>query len=39
MDAILANMTISATELKRNFSNILKAVQDTPVAVLNHNRP
>ncbi len=39
MDAILANMTISVTELKRNFSNILKAVQDTPGAVLNHNRP
>jgi antitoxin StbD len=31
--------TISVTEFKRNFSNILKAVQDTPVAVLNHNRP
>lgn len=39
MDAILANMTTSVTELKRNFSNILKAAQDTPVAVLNHNRP
>jgi antitoxin StbD len=32
-------VTISVTELKRNFSNILKAVQDTPVAVLNHERP
>ena len=37
MDAILANMIISVTELKRNFSNSLNAVQDTPVAVLNHN--
>jgi antitoxin StbD len=39
MDAVLANMTVSVTELKRNFSNILKAVENTPVAVLNHNRP
>ena len=39
MDTVLANMTISVTELKRNFANILKEMENTPVAVLNHNRP
>lgn len=39
MDTILANMTVSVTELKRNFAGILKAAGDSPVAVLNHNRP
>ena len=39
MDTVLANLTVSVTELKRNFSGILKAAEDTPVAVLNHNRP
>ncbi|MGV8898111.1 MAG: type II toxin-antitoxin system Phd/YefM family antitoxin [Burkholderiaceae bacterium] len=39
MDAILANVTVSVTELKRNFANILKEAENTPVAVLNHNRP
>ncbi|MEO8600797.1 MAG: type II toxin-antitoxin system Phd/YefM family antitoxin [bacterium] len=39
MDAVLANVTVSVTELKRNFANILKEVENTPVAVLNHNRP
>ena len=39
MDTVLANVTVSVTELKRNFANILKEVENTPVAVLNHNRP
>lgn len=39
MDTVLANVTVSVTELKRNFSNILKEMENTPVAVLNHNRP
>ncbi|MBS1188545.1 MAG: prevent-host-death protein [Rhodocyclaceae bacterium] len=39
MDTILANMTVSVTELKRNFAGILKQAEDSPVAVLNHNRP
>lgn len=39
MDAVLAGLTISVTELKRNYSSIMKAAADTPVAVLNHNRP
>jgi antitoxin StbD len=32
-------MTVSVTELKRNFARILKQADDCPVAVLNHNRP
>jgi antitoxin StbD len=39
MDTVLADMTASVTELKRNFSGILKAADDGPVAILNHNRP
>lgn len=39
MDTILSNITVSVTELKRNFANILKQADDCPVAVLNHNRP
>lgn len=39
MDTILANITVSVTELKRNFAGILKQADDTPIAVLNHNRP
>ena len=30
---------MSVTELKRNYANILKQADDSPVAVLNHNRP
>jgi antitoxin StbD len=39
MDTILASITVSVTELKRNYANILKAADDSPIAVLNHNRP
>lgn len=39
MDTVLASITVSVTELKRNFANILKEMENTPVAVLNHNRP
>lgn len=39
MDIVLTNATVSVTELKRNFSQILKEVGNSPVAVLNHNRP
>jgi len=39
MDLVLVNNTVSVTELKRNFSAILQEVANTPVAVLNHNRP
>ena len=39
MDTIFSSMTVSVTELKRNFAAILKQADDCPVAVLNHNRP
>ena len=39
MDTVLANITVSVTELKRNFAGILKQAEAGPVAVLNHNRP
>ena len=39
MDTILSNLTVSVTELKRNLADILKRADDSPVAVLNHNRP
>ena len=39
MDTILTNMTVSVTELKRNFAAIIKQADESPVAILNHNRP
>lgn len=39
MNAMLATMTTSVTELKRNYAGILKQADDCPIAVLNHNRP
>ena len=39
MDTILASISVSVTELKRNYAKILKQADDSPVAVLNHNRP
>lgn len=39
MDTIHSSITVSVTELKRNFAGILKQADDCPVAVLNHNRP
>jgi antitoxin StbD len=39
MDTILTNMTVSVTELKRNFANIIKQADESAVAILNHNRP
>ncbi len=39
MDNILAAMSVSVTELKRNYASIIKDADDSPVAVLNHNRP
>jgi len=38
MQTIMADLTVSVTELKRNFSSILAQADDSPVAVLNHNR-
>ena len=39
MDTIYSNKTVSVTELKRNFAEIIKEADDSPVAILNHNRP
>jgi antitoxin StbD len=39
MDSVLSNIAVSVTELKRNYASILKQADDSPVAVLNHNRP
>lgn len=39
MDTIYTNMTVSVTELKRNFADIIRQAEDSPVAILNHNRP
>ena len=39
MDTIFTNMTVSVTELKRNFAGIIKQADENPVAILNHNRP
>jgi antitoxin StbD len=39
MDVLLSNLTVSVTELKQNFASILKEAQESPVAILNHNRP
>ena len=39
MENIHADISVSVTELKRNFAGILAAAQGSPIAVLNHNRP
>lgn len=39
MDIIHANMTVSVTDLKRNFAEIIRQADESPVAILNHNRP
>ncbi|PKO46847.1 MAG: prevent-host-death protein [Betaproteobacteria bacterium HGW-Betaproteobacteria-22] len=39
MDTIYSSMTVSVTELKRNFAGVIKQADDSPVAILNHNRP
>lgn len=39
MDTIYTDKTVSVTELKRNFADIIKQADECPVAILNHNRP
>ena len=39
MKNILAPRSVSVTELKRNYAEVLRQADDEPVAVLNHNRP
>jgi antitoxin StbD len=38
MQAILANRSVSVTELKRNFADIISQADDGAIAVLNHNK-
>lgn len=39
MESILADMSISITELKRNPSAVIEAADGESIAVLVHNRP
>jgi antitoxin StbD len=39
MNMIYARRSVSVTELKRSYSEIVEAAADGPIAVLNHNRP
>jgi len=39
MEAILADASVSITELKRNPSAVIEAADGAPVAVLVHNKP
>lgn len=39
MDTILSNTTVSVTDLKRSYADIVKFADDSAVAILNHNRP
>lgn len=37
--SIYARTTVSMTDLRRNPSGILESAGDSPIAVLNHNKP
>lgn len=37
--SVLAPFSTSISELKRNFSAVIKQADDEAVAILNHNRP
>jgi len=39
MENILANLSVSVTELKKNPTALLLAANGEPVAILNHNKP
>ncbi|ROH87167.1 type II toxin-antitoxin system Phd/YefM family antitoxin [Pseudomethylobacillus aquaticus] len=39
MDTILTNSTVSVTDLKRNYAEIVKQANESAIAILNHNRP
>jgi antitoxin StbD len=39
METILANRSVSVTDLKRNFADIISQADDGAIAVLNHNKP
>ena len=39
MDTILSNTSVSVTDLKRSYADIVKFADESAVAILNHNRP
>ena len=39
MDYLLAESSVSITDLKKNPSAIIREAEGAPVAILNHNRP
>lgn len=39
MEAVLANLSISISEFKKNPTRILREAGRRPIAVLNHNKP
>ena len=39
MKAILANCSVSISELKKNPSALIEQSEGEPIAILNHNRP
>jgi antitoxin StbD len=39
MDQILANYSVSISELKKNPSALLISSEGAPIAILNHNKP
>ena len=39
MKSVLAAVSVSVSELKRNYADILRQADDHPVAVFNRNRP
>lgn len=39
MQAVLADLSISMSEFKKNLAHVLREAGSKPVAVLNHNRP
>ena len=39
MDTVLSNATVSVTDLKRSYAEIVKYADESAVAILNHNRP
>jgi len=39
MESVLANCSVSISELKKNPSALIEEAEGEPIAILNHNRP
>ena len=39
MDYLVAKLSVSITDLKKNPSSVIKEAEGAPVVILNHNRP